>query len=167
MGGGGRTNPPSLSLSPHLYPLLTLTYMFTHNQCTCTDRRPLEEGRQQQQELTEKQVEQQRLQEKRRDIFGPFLSDLPDNALRVIASKWEQGKPGPIYDDELAVWMMEVCGYFPLCWDLDEYLYPLLQIRPHLALLLILGLEEEGHSTSNGRGDDSDSDEITSTRRKG
>jgi len=53
-------------------------------------------------------------------MFGSFLSDLPDNGLRVIASKWEHAGQGPFFDEELAVWSMEVCGFFPLCWSLDE-----------------------------------------------
>ena len=65
------------------------------------DDNPVAEGQQQQQQGLTKQ-QQLQLQEKRRRMFGSFLSDLPDNALRAIASKWKQGEKGPLFDDELA-----------------------------------------------------------------
>ena len=66
-----------------------------------------------------------------------WLYDLPDTAIKIVASKWTQGGEGPLYDEELADWLVERCGFFPRCWNLDTHLYPLLRKRPNLAQLLV------------------------------
>ena len=80
--------------------------------------------------------EQQELQDKRRSAWG-WLYDLPDTAIKIVASKWKQEGEGPLFDEELAEWLMERCGFFPRCWNLDIHLYPLLRKRPNLAQLLV------------------------------
>lgn len=58
-----------------------------------------------------------------------FLLNLPVDVARNIVSKWTIGH-GPDYDDTLAVWIITTINFFPSCWNLDTYLYPLLQKNP-------------------------------------
>jgi len=51
---------------------------------------------------------------------------LPDTAFQLIVSKWEKGA-GPKYEEKFAIRVIKDVGFFPLCWDLDKDLYPLLR----------------------------------------
>jgi len=74
----------------------------------------------------ERKIKQAQENEDREEIFGKFLAHLPDTAFQLIVSKWEKGA-GPKYEEKFAIRVIKDVGFFPLCWDLDKDLYPLLR----------------------------------------
>ena len=77
--------------------------------------------------------------EDREENFGKFLANIDKLPFQIIVSKWEKGA-GPEYEERFAIRVIKDVGFFPLCWDLDKHLYPLLQEHPELVNELQLGL---------------------------
>ena len=71
--------------------------------------------------------ERNRQQQEERAYFGPFFADLPALAIQNIARKWNKKGYGPEFSDEWGIKVINDAGFFPVCWDLDKDLYPLLR----------------------------------------
>jgi hypothetical protein len=79
---------------------------------------------------------------KKKKIYHGPLETFDKSVIQNISKFLIKGE-GPKFSDDLALEIIESSGFFPLCWDLDRDLYPLLQKHPEIAERLNLSMAKD------------------------